>query len=71
MMAPTPTMAPTPLVCSDDEATFEVDITFDGYSCQTSWVLENECTGEQVITQAYNYGETSDLYSACIPRGER
>ncbi len=66
-----PTMAPTPLVCSDDEATFEVDIAFDNYSSETSWVLVNECTGEQVITQEYEYGETSDLYSACIPRGER
>ena len=66
-----PTMAPTPLVCSDDEATFEVDIAFDYYSYETSWVLVNECTGEQVITQEYSSGETSDLYSACIPRGER
>ena len=44
-----------------DEATFEVDIPFDEYSNKISWVLENECTGEQVITQAYSAGETSDV----------
>ena len=44
-----------------DEATFEVDIPFDEYSNEISWVLENECTGEQVIAQAYSAGETSDV----------
>ena len=64
-----PTMSPTPLVCSDNETTFEVDITFDDYSSEISWVLVYACTGEQVLALAYDYGETSDLYYTCIPRG--
>lgn len=63
------TRAPAFAVCSDSEATFEVDIKFDGHSHDISWVLSRVCTGSLVEMKRYESRETSDFYSKCMPKG--
>ena len=49
---------------------FEVDITFDDFSEQIYWILEDICndnTGLLYIL-SYDIGEESDRFEACIPR---
>ncbi len=65
-----PTMAPTALLCNDDEATFEVAIDFDYYSHEISWVLQDSCSGEQLLENQYAFGKTSDFLHVCIPRSQ-
>ena len=63
-----PTMAPTEMVCDDNETSFEVDIIFDSYSDEISWELFT-CTGMLVFDQSYAYNEETASYAACVPRG--
>ena len=63
------TRAPAFTVCSGSEATFEVDIKFDGYSHDISWILSSVSTGSLVKMKGYESSETSDFYSKCVPKG--
>jgi len=63
-----PTMAPTPLDCSED--IIEIIITTDRYPSETAWVLTNNCSNTEVASEDnYPFGEYEYTTKICVPPG--
>uniref|UniRef100_A0A7S4SJC0 subtilisin n=1 Tax=Ditylum brightwellii TaxID=49249 RepID=A0A7S4SJC0_9STRA len=63
-----PTMAPTPLDCSED--IIEIIITTDIYPSETAWVLTNSCSNTEVASEDnHPFGEYEYTTKICVPPG--